>query len=101
MRHWSSTPCPKWREEMGTSYDRRTEECAPFQKLVAPPAAALHITHAFGGEMAEWFKAHAWKACVAKHYRGFKSHSLRHFPLLNPHSLSSSRVLKAPPRREE
>ena len=28
--------------------------------------------------MAEWFKAHAWKACVAKHYRGFKSHSLRH-----------------------
>ena len=37
----------------------------------------------FGGEMAEWFKAHAWKACVAKHYRGFKSHSLRHFHLLS------------------
>jgi hypothetical protein len=32
-----------------------------------------------GGEMAEWFKAHAWKACVAKHYRGFESLSLRHF----------------------
>ena len=30
------------------------------------------------GEMAEWFKAHAWKACVANHYRGFESLSLRH-----------------------
>ena len=29
--------------------------------------------------MAEWFKAHAWKACVANHYRGFESLSLRHF----------------------
>ena len=29
--------------------------------------------------MAEWFKAHAWKACVAKHYREFESLSLRHF----------------------
>ena len=27
--------------------------------------------------MAEWFKAHAWKACVANPHRGFKSHSLR------------------------
>ena len=27
--------------------------------------------------MAEWFKAHAWKACVAKTYRGFESLSLR------------------------
>ena len=30
------------------------------------------------GEMAEWFKAHAWKACVANPYRGFESPSLRH-----------------------
>lgn len=29
--------------------------------------------------MAEWFKAHAWKACVAKNYREFESLSLRHF----------------------
>ncbi len=29
--------------------------------------------------MAEWFKAHAWKACVCKKYRGFESLSLRHF----------------------
>ena len=32
------------------------------------------------GEMAEWFKVHAWKACVRlKPYRGFESLSLRHF----------------------
>ena len=37
-----------------------------------------------GGEMAEWFKAHAWKACVAKHYRGFESLSLRQFLLRIP-----------------
>ena len=31
------------------------------------------------GEMAEWFNAHAWKACIPKRYRGFESLSLRHF----------------------
>lgn len=32
------------------------------------------------GEMAEWFKVHAWKACVrVKPYRGFESLSLRHY----------------------
>src|ERR1041384_4355327 len=36
-----------------------------------------------GGEMAEWFKAHAWKACVAKTHRGFESLSLRHL-LISP-----------------
>ncbi len=30
--------------------------------------------------MAEWFKAHAWKACVANPHRGFESLSLRQFP---------------------
>ena len=30
-----------------------------------------------GGEVAEWFKAHAWKACVVKTYRGFESPPLR------------------------
>ena len=31
------------------------------------------------GEMAEWFKVHAWKACVRlQPYRGFESLSLRH-----------------------
>src|SRR2546426_3770847 len=30
--------------------------------------------------MAEWFKAHAWKACVAKTHRGFESLSLRQLP---------------------
>jgi hypothetical protein len=28
--------------------------------------------------MAEWFNAHAWKACIPKRYRGFESPSLRH-----------------------
>lgn len=27
--------------------------------------------------MAEWLKAHAWKACIRKMYHGFESHSLR------------------------
>ena len=31
--------------------------------------------------MAEWFKAHAWKACVANPHRGFESLSLRQLPL--------------------
>ena len=47
-----------------------------------------------GGEMAEWFKAHAWKACVAKHYRGFKSHSLRQLSFV---SLAEDPVIQKPP----
>ncbi len=35
-----------------------------------------------GGEVAEWFKAHAWKACVANPYRGFKSLPLRQISFL-------------------
>ena len=31
------------------------------------------------GEVSEWFKEHAWKACVRrKVYRGFESRPLRH-----------------------
>jgi hypothetical protein len=48
-------------------------------KNIAPEAQVGQIT-ASGGEMAEWFKAHAWKACVLKRYREFESPSLRHFP---------------------
>ncbi len=29
------------------------------------------------GEVTEWFKVHAWNACVRK-YREFESHLLRH-----------------------
>ena len=29
------------------------------------------------GEVAEWLKAHAWKACICEAYRGFESLSLR------------------------
>ena len=39
--------------------------------------AGLVRLRRLGGEMAEWFKAHAWKACVAKTHRGFESLSLR------------------------
>src|SRR5690349_5864908 len=39
--------------------------------------------------MAEWFKAHAWTACVAKTHRGFESLSLRQFPLPGPKRPSS------------
>ena len=36
------------------------------------------------GEVAEWLKAHAWKACVLrKRYREFESHPLRHFVYYN------------------
>jgi hypothetical protein len=30
------------------------------------------------GEVSEWLKEHAWKACVPKRYRGFESPPLRH-----------------------
>ena len=36
----------------------------PPKIRVAGPTRARHIAPDFGGEMAEWFKAHAWKACV-------------------------------------
>ena len=37
------------------------------------------------GEMAEWSKAHAWKACIrGNSYRGFESLSLRHRLKTNP-----------------
>ena len=29
-------------------------------------AAFVALCSSLGGEMAEWFKAHAWKACVVK-----------------------------------
>ncbi len=37
----------------------------------------IYISIRLGGEMAEWFKARAWKARVPKKYRGFESPSLR------------------------
>ena len=40
---------------------RSREETA---KKLAPPDIVAHIIASFSGEMAEWFKAHAWKACV-------------------------------------
>jgi hypothetical protein len=42
------------------------------------------------GEVAEWLKAHAWKACVRlKPYRGFESRSLRHRSLMRSISVRS------------
>ena len=49
------------------------------QKTVAVWRTLLQIRITHPGEMAEWFKAHAWKACVGKIYRGFESLSLRQF----------------------
>ena len=40
-------------------------------------AASGMVSSLRGGEVAEWFKAHAWKACVANPYRGFNSLPLR------------------------
>src|SRR6266545_6020498 len=37
------------------------------------------------GEVSEWLKEHAWKACVPKRYRGFESLPLRQLPRLLPH----------------
>ena len=52
-----------------------------FIREVFKSLACIHrlpqIGGAIGGEMAEWFKAHAWKACVANPHRGFESLSLR------------------------
>ena len=59
---------------------RRSEGSTPSlsakptrRPIVADPAKIRP-----SGEMDEWFKSHAWKACVRrKTYRGFESHSLR------------------------
>ena len=40
-------------------------------------ASAIYLSL---GEMSEWSKVHAWKACVPKRYRGFESLSLRFLP---------------------
>ena len=41
--------------------------------------STTHFFEAFrDGEMTEWLKVHAWKACVRK-YREFESHSLRQY----------------------
>ena len=37
---------------------------------------SLPVDNLLYGEVAEWLKAHAWKACVRK-YREFESHLLR------------------------
>ena len=47
--------------------------------MVAGETVWLKIKSLRGGEMAEWFKARAWKARVPKKYRGFESPSLRQF----------------------
>lgn len=45
--------------------------------------------------MSEWFKEHAWKACIrVKPYRGFESRSLRH--LSEPHHIDAGASRCAP-----
>jgi hypothetical protein len=49
----------------------------PFWFILCAPAG-LRLGIPSTGEMAEWFKVHAWKACVRlQPYRGFESLSLR------------------------
>jgi hypothetical protein len=38
---------------------------------------SIVISSAAPGEVSEWLKEHAWKACVPKRYRGFESPPLR------------------------
>ena len=48
-----------------------------FDKLMG--IGALLFLGSDTGEVSEWFKEHAWKACVRrKVYRGFESRPLRH-----------------------
>ena len=75
------------------------------------PSPALHVRQVETseclkgyGEMAEWFKAHAWKACIRGiPYRGFESLSLRHskisafWEVLRTHGMIAS----PPPRYGE
>ena len=69
--------------------------------LAGPPPSGklLNPTH---GEMAEWFKAHAWKACVRETYRGFESRSLRQSSLAEgelPGGSSGIRARRSSPLR--
>ena len=49
----------------------------PFWFILCAPAG-FRLGIPSTGEMAEWFKVHAWKACVRlQPYRGFESLSLR------------------------
>ncbi len=50
-----------------------------FQKNVAKPARISKIAFVSSGEVSEWLKEHAWKACIrSKPYQGFKSLPHRH-----------------------
>ena len=50
-----------------------------FQKNVAKPARISKIALVSSGEVSEWLKEHAWKACIrSKPYQGFKSLPHRH-----------------------
>ena len=55
-----------------------------LKKIDSAPARSQSFVS--GGEMAEWFNAHAWKACIPKRYRGFESPSLRHISQGDSHA---------------
>ena len=48
---------------------------APRQARWNDPSA---VDEEYHGEVTEWFKVHAWNACV-REYREFESHLLRHY----------------------
>ena len=69
--------------------------CAVRLSVAAAAKACVPLYEC--GEVAEWLKAHAWKACVRlKPYRGFESRSLRHQSAML--SMASSCSSSTPPR---
>ena len=52
-------------------------ERAPSRNRFYYSSIYLHTENVLG-KMSEWFKVHAWKACVPKRHRGFESPSFRY-----------------------
>ena len=51
----------------GRALDLRRQVASPTAgKIVASDQSLIQSTTVAHGEMAEWFKAHAWKACLPK-----------------------------------
>src|SRR5581483_4404869 len=71
IRQWLTGGCwcgTRWRWRVLTFQRERDNPCAlcprglPVRKNIAFEAFIIHIMGTVVGEMAEWFKAHAWKA---------------------------------------
>ncbi len=72
--------------------------------LIAKSSLAVyiipHIFYLFSiGEVTEWLKVHAWKACV-REYREFESHPLRQLGFDFDSRVLSNRESRTPPDPE-